>query len=225
MAFLISMSTTIPYINIHTHQFRADGSVCIVNADDSTKIPTAHFFSAGIHPWRINSTNIAEALETLKSQASLKNMLAFGECGLDRLIDVTMLQQEVVFKAQLTIAEQHQKPVIIHCVKAFDELLHIKKDGDYSIPFIVHGYNNNAQIAEQLIKKGCMLSFGKALLKEHSNAQNIFKTIELEHVFLETDNSDVDISAIFEKAASLKAITIETLKEKIYTNFKNIFKA
>jgi TatD DNase family protein len=113
--------------------------------------------------------------------------------------------------------------MIIHCVKAFNELIRIKKENKVSVPMIIHGFNNNEQIAEQLLKENFYLSFGKAILINNSNAQKVFKNTGIEKLFLETDDSDVSIKSIFDKAAELKGMSVEELKEKIYLNFKTIF--
>ena len=53
--------------------------------------------------------------------------LALGECGLDKKVQTPLDLQQEVFERQLTLAEKYKKPVIIHCVAAFQELIAIKK--------------------------------------------------------------------------------------------------
>ena len=163
------MKEQTPYINIHTHQIFGKDELFIINLSPERYVDSG-YCSVGIHPWYINFSSLEKDLVKLGSLASEKNVLAVGECGLDRLIDVPLDKQEVVFKEQLYIAEQVQKPVIIHCVKAFDSLIRIKKECKITVPLIVHGYNNNQQILLELLKNGFYISFGKALLQEGSNA-------------------------------------------------------
>ena len=113
--------------------------------------------------------------------------------------------------------------MIIHCVKAFDELIRIKKELNVRVPMIVHGYNNNKQIAAKLLENNFYFSFGKALLKEDSNASKIISTIPIGQLFLETDDTDIPIKSIFEKASHYLQMNEAALKEKIYLNFKRIF--
>jgi TatD DNase family protein len=219
------LNKNIPYINIHSHLPQADDEISILNVRaDEHQISSGQYVSIGIHPWHINEYNITEALSFIDSAASKQNVLAIGECGLDKLINEPLKLQEQIFIDQIKIAEKFNKPLIIHCVKAFDDLIRIKKENKISVPMIIHGYNNNEQIARQLLQNDFYLSFGKALLEDGSNAQKIFPQIETDKIFLETDDSDVSIKSIFEKAASLKNISINKLKEKTISNFNNVFK-
>jgi len=209
---------------VHTHHSQPDDVIAILNVDpEAYKNESARFVSIGIHPWYIQEYDVTDIIEKIKIAAGSENVKAIGESGLDRLAETPMKVQETVFIKQIEIAEACNKPLIIHCVKAFDELIRIKKEQQVKTPMIIHGYNNNEQIAEQLIKNGFYLSFGKALLNENSNAQMVIKKLSWEQLFLETDNSDLSINDIYEKAAALKNISVEELKEKMMLNFKNTF--
>ena len=216
------MSNVTPYTNIHTHQAKEE--LIIFNAPDHFDPCTSNIYvSIGIHPWNIEKINSTECLDSIKTNASAKNVLAIGECGLDKLIDTDLKIQEDLFKQQIHIAESVKKPLIIHCVKAFDELIRIKKELNVSVPMIVHGYNNNEQIAVKLLENKFYFSFGKALLNEDSNASKIISIIPIGQLFLETDDTDIPIKSIFERASRYLQIDEAALKEKIYLNFKRIF--
>jgi len=218
------MNNVIPYINIHTHQATAEDELSIFNAHDHFNPRTSNIYvSIGIHPWNIQIINSKEFLDSIKTNAAAKNVLAIGECGLDKLIDTDLKIQEDLFKQQIHIAEAVKKPLIVHCVKAFDELIRIKKELNVRVPMIVHGYNNNEQIAVKLLENKFYFSFGKALLNENSNASKIISTIPIGQLFLETDDTDIPIKSIFEKASRYLQIDEAALKEKIYLNFKRIF--
>ncbi|MDF2438923.1 MAG: hypothetical protein K0Q95_3299 [Bacteroidota bacterium] len=217
------MVSPVPFINIHTHSQPEEGTVAIVDAgmgDYPNGIPV----SVGIHPWYINKYDKTVILEKLFLKAQRSEVLAIGECGLDKFSEVSMEVQEYFFREQIKIAEKVNKPMIIHCVKAFDGLFKIKKESKTTVPFIVHGYNNNDNIAKQLLENGVLFSFGKALLNEGSNAEKLLHNIESNSFFLETDNATVSIMSIFEKAATLRKVSVEELKEQMLLNFKSIFK-
>lgn len=217
-----AMNNAIPYTNIHTHQAKEE--LIIFNAPDHFDPCTSNIYvSIGIHPWNIEKINSTECLDSIKTNASAKNVLAIGECGLDKLIDTDLKIQEDLFKQQIHIAESVKKPLIIHCVKAFDELIRIKKELNVSVPMIVHGYNNNEQIAVKLLENKFYFSFGKALLNEDFNASKIISIIPIGQLFLETDDTDIPIKSIFERASRYLQIDEAALKEKIYLNFKRIF--
>jgi TatD DNase family protein len=215
----------IPFINIHTHAFAEPNILCIKNsAKNFNSLPTSEFISIGIHPWYINEKSLNEEIDIIQKNARNKNVLAIGECGLDKLATTELSIQEHIFKAQLEIAAQVQKPLIVHCVKAFDSLVRIKKEMNVHVPMIVHGFNNNEQIAKELIKNGFYLSFGKALLQENSNASKAIKLVPIDSIFLETDDADISIKSIFEAASKLLIIEEGLLVQHIYSNFKRVFK-
>jgi TatD DNase family protein len=223
MAFfiLIDLEYSDSYINIHSHS--DIGSFCILNSEPGDKLDPEKIYSVGAHPWNISKYKLPDVIEEIKEKSKLSNVIAIGECGLDRLTDSPMRYQEQIFTEQIRIAEQAKKPVIIHCVKAFDDVIRIKKKLNTSIALIIHGYNNNEEIAAQLIKNNFYLSFGKALMIEGSNAQKVLKQTMTDRIFLETDDATGPIKSIFEKAAELKGISVEELKKIIVTNFKSVF--
>ncbi len=215
----------IPFTNIHTHTAAEPNTISIKNnAKNFSFLPTTDFISIGIHPWYINEKSATEEMSFIQNNAHHNNVLAIGECGLDKLATTELSIQEHIFKAQLEIAQQLQKPVIIHCVKAFDSLVRIKKKMNVHVPMIVHGFNNNEQIAKELIKNGFYLSFGKALLQANSNATKAIKLASIDSIFLETDDADISIKAIFEAASKLLNIEESLLVHHIYSNFKKVFK-
>ncbi|OFY82577.1 MAG: hypothetical protein A3F72_00385 [Bacteroidetes bacterium RIFCSPLOWO2_12_FULL_35_15] len=219
------MKNPVSYIDIHTHHGFENDVLYLLNLPvDFQTIPIDKFFTTGVHPWFITKKNVKAQLDLINKLIPNKNMLAIGECGLDKLIDVPYSSQERIFIEQLKIAEENKKPVIIHCVKAFDEVIKIKKEMKLSVPLIFHGFNNNKQIANQLLKNGFYISLGKALLKNNSNASKIISIIPLEKLFLETDDADISIKTIFTAAARYLQIDTEVLKEQIYINFKKVFK-
>lgn len=136
----------------------------------------------GVHPWNINSTDLNSAIHELEISASNSNVIAIGEIGLDRIIETPLFIQEDVLQKQLLIAEKYNKPVIIHCVKCFSELISIRKKRQPKLPWIIHDFRKNNQIAEDLIALGCYLSFGKALLT-NKKLQSVFQSLPINKLF------------------------------------------
>lgn len=213
-----------PYINIHSHHLGADGDITITNTHQFfERIIDSNIHSIGLHPWYLNTNTLNEDLSSLERYAHLKNVIAIGECGLDKLCQTDWELQKKAFIQQIQIAEKLKKPVIIHCVKAFNELIETKKELKVKTPMIVHGYNNNKHIAEQLLQHGFYFSFGKSLLKSDSNASALIVTLSKERIFLETDDADISIKTIFDAAASRLQMNEDELKAIIYNNFKTVF--
>lgn len=213
------------FINIHTHSLQTKSSVSQIYSHPINRdLPSEGFFSIGMHPWHIEENKLERVLSSLMELVTHPNVIAIGEIGLDRAIEAKYELQEQFFKAQLTVSEYFKKPVIIHSVKAHSDLLFIHKSGSYKMPWIIHGFNAHKKTADQLIKANFYLSFGEALMNEQSKAFEVFPLIPTKQIFLETDDSSYSIEEIYEKAASLKKMKVEQLKQKIADNFQSCFK-
>ncbi|GAA6770310.1 TatD family hydrolase [Flavobacterium sp. CGRL2] len=154
------------YFNFHTHQFTNQADVLeLVNQYPKEFDASIAFYSIGIHPWYIEENRIDADLKIIEEKLQTENCLAIGECGLDKRIDIPLELQILVFEQQLALAEKFKKPVVIHCVAAFQEVIEIRKRLKITVPMIIHGFSKNKQVAEQLITAGFYLSFGKYLLK------------------------------------------------------------
>ena len=211
------------FFNFHTHKFTNQSHILeLVNQypqDFNASIP---FYSIGIHPWYIVEDRIEADLKIIEQKLQTANCLAIGECGLDKRIEIPLDQQIIVFKKQLTLAEKYRKPVVIHCVAAFQEVSEIKKEMKISVPMIMHGFSKNTQTANQLIKEGFYLSFGKYLLK-NPELKTIFQQIPNDRFFLETDTIEENIQQVYKLAAEYKSLEIKELQDIISINFKHIF--
>ncbi|MBE7649237.1 TatD family hydrolase [Tenacibaculum finnmarkense] len=208
------------FINIHTHT-NSDENFSILNCyPNSTDFNTP--FSIGIHPWFINKNTIEDELIFIKKKLLYKNCYAIGECGLDRLSEVNYTLQIAVFKEQINLSEEFKKPLIIHCVRSFQEIIQIKKELKPRQKWLIHGFHKNSQIATDLIKNGCFLSFGKALLYSEK-LQEVFFTIPLDKIFLETDDAKIDIATVYEKASRIKNTSVKKIQENIHQNFNTLF--
>lgn len=215
-----------PYTNVHTHAARPGAGLEVVNLSLEALeqgLMTHRFASAGVHPWHADA--VEEQLTRLQRQIRNPNLAAIGECGLDRLCQTPFERQQECFIAQIALAEQAGKPLIVHCVKAFNELIRLKKLLRISVPVIVHGYNNNPEIAGQLANYGFYLSFGKALLKPASNAATVIGLYPGDRIFLETDDSAAVIDEIFMAAAIHLKTGVDRLQEKLMCNFNSVFGA
>jgi TatD DNase family protein len=211
------------FINLHTHQFSNQVHILeIINQypnEFDERIPN---FSIGIHPWKIDLDRLETDLQIIEEKLQLANCLALGECGLDKRLKTSLEIQTQVFEKQLFLAEKYNKPVILHCVAAFQEIIEIKKRLQIKVPMIIHGFSKNEQTAKQLLDNGFYLSFGKYLI-ENKDLETIFKNIPNDRFFLETDSSSYEIEEIYTLAAKYKNTQINDLKEIINSNFETIF--
>jgi TatD DNase family protein len=212
------------FFNLHTHNYTGSSGILeLVNqypSEFDAAIPT---YSIGIHPWKIIEANVASELQIIETKLPLENCLAIGECGLDKRIEVPFDLQLDVFEKQLLLAEKYRKPVVIHCVAAFQETIELKKKRNISVPMLIHGFSKNQELAKQLTGNGFYLSFGKYLLR-NPELESVFKTIPDDRFFLETDTIEEGIREVYQLAAKYKNTDLETLKQIINTNFQKVFK-
>ncbi len=158
-----------------------------------------------------------QLLDYLKQQLRKKQFVAVGEAGLDKLAIASMELQLTVFKAQVRLSEEAGLPLIIHCVKAMDELLAVKKEFRPQQAWIWHGFRGKTEQAMQLLKKGLLSLFG-----EHYPDETM-QIVPDERLFLETDNSSLDIEDILCRAAKVRGVEVEVLCEVIRRNIQNVF--
>ncbi|MGE8343788.1 MAG: TatD family hydrolase [Flavobacterium sp.] len=212
------------YFNFHTHQFTNQSNVVeLVNQYTKDFDETISFYSVGIHPWYIDENRIDEDLRIIEEKLQTPNCLAIGECGLDKRIEVPFYLQISVFEKQLELAEKFKKPVVIHCVAAFQEVMAIKKKMKIGVPMIIHGFSKNNQLAEQLIAAGFYLSFGKYLLK-NPDLKTVFQNVPNDRFFLETDTIEESIQQVYELASEYKGLNLKELQGVILSNYKRLFK-
>lgn len=211
---------TKPYINIHTHHLSEDNGVFLFNNrfGFDKEFYFEKYFSIGIHPW---DADLKISMLEFEKNIQHPNCLAIGECGLDKVIQIDLELQKKIFISHLDLAVKFQKPVIIHCVKAFDELIEICSSYHSKIPLVIHGFNKSLQLAKQLIDKGFYISLNHSVFKKEDVDFNV---LPLEKLFLETDNNEsVLIEEMYKKAAACFQILEDELKEKIYSNFTTLF--
>ncbi len=212
------------FINIHSHRPATTNEWCIENIhNEFDKLNTLFHYSIGVHPWYIKKESIDKELETLSWAAQKDEVIAIGECGLDRICETPFALQQKIFIQHVHLANETAKPLIIHCVRAHREIISILKEHPLNVPVIFHGFNNNEAIAQQLIKEGYFLSFGHSLF--HPNTQKVFSKLPIEHIFLETDDSNKNIEEIYQQACTVKNISIEQLHLQIHKNYRKIFNA
>ena len=204
------------YYDIHTHHLPVHPEdVAVVNrivpAPDTG---TGRYRSVGIHPWYIY--NVEEQLAELERQASFPNVVAIGETGLDKGAEAPMDRQQEIFKASVSLAENAGIFLIIHCVKAWDELIALKKGLKPRVPWIIHGFRGNATLAGQLIRQSFYLSFG-----ERFNPDAVREAWP-GRLFAETDDREIDIRTVYRNLSASLDLPLEQFATQIARNAHDI---
>lgn len=185
-------------IDIHTHGNapRRDAVVCfdpvdIIRATGSTgdtAIPEGDGpVSIGIHPWNADSADEAAWCALTHALDNDSRIVAIGEIGLDRLHGPALEIQTAVFERQALLAETHDLPVVIHCVRAFDVVLATHKRLQPKNQWIIHGFRGKAATARQLLGAGIDLSFG---LRYNADA---YAATPSHRRYFETDTADPSV--------------------------------
>ena len=161
--------------------------------------------------------------EKFEFEISQPNCVAIGECGLDKNITIPIETQISLFKQQIAISEKFELPLIIHCVKSWNETLVIKKELKPNQPWIYHGFRKS-NLVESVLDSGCYISIGTAIIYDQK-LQQIIQNIPLEKIFLETDDdTSHSIQEVYEAVAKIKNISIDELSKQILENFSLVFK-
>jgi len=217
-----------PFIDIHTHSERCpqEGVVTVKNIFPGEKFAAfsgKNFYSAGLHPWHIGTREANnEAMYMVEDALTFDHVIFVGETGLDKTVNNDFTEQKRVFKAHAFFAEKHNYPLIIHSVKSNSEVMALRKKMRPAMPWIMHGYTGNPDTTKQMEKLGFMFSFGSILQNSNAKAVDSFKYLTLDKIFLETDDTKINIETIYEQAARLKQMPVPELKYAIWKNLNRI---
>ena len=212
------------FLDIHTHRREAppDKDAIVNLHTDFENAATDGFYSAGLHPWYLHKETLEADLSALRNAACNPQIIAIGECGLDSRSATDFSLQIEAFKQHLDLAKALQKPLIIHCVRAFDETLKLLKDFQVGVPVIFHGYRKSLDLAKRILSAGHYLSFGQALVIADYQ-KRILPHFPTNRLFLETDQSNLPIQTLYTAAADGLNMTLERLCHSIERNAAAVF--
>ena len=195
------------FVDIHTH-LDNQSVIKIVDGDEVRILRTE-----GIHPWELDrhfDWSEAEWRNLLRlrgvdfsTSVEMTRFFAIGEVGLDKVHKETFEKQIEVFKEMIRLSESYRKPMIIHCVRAYSEIIEMRKKTKATLPWVIHGFNSSVETMLQLLRYDMYISLGEVLYRNENQAVEILKNIPLDRLFLETDVSGRDIKDVYSKAAKL----------------------
>jgi len=212
------------FINIHGHRQASSIEEWVMMNLMAKDFPPDDidngYYSVGFHPYNVGRVDEEETLNRVKKAVEHPRVLAIGEIGLDKSIESSMEDQLRIFEKQVEIAELAGLPVMLHVVRAFNEMIGFMNNQQPVVPMIIHGYNGSAQMAEELVKAGFLISFGEAITRDHSKIVEALQKVPAEMLFLETDEGDMDIREIYQFASEVKGISVDHLRVQIFENAK-----
>jgi TatD DNase family protein len=197
----------------------------------------------GLHPWFAmdRSSGWFDGLRQFMDETPRATI---GEIGLDRWMrDPDITDQENVFIAQLELAAERNVAASIHCLKAWGHLEMVLKNHSRPVRgILLHSYGGSAEMAASFTKLGGYFSMSGYFAQERKAAQReIFKTIPLDRMLVETDAPDMlpphelvshefgerndprNLPRIYDFAANLFGIPLSQFAERVAANFKSLF--
>lgn len=188
------------YVNIHTHRPTGCG---------------IELRAAGVHPWQADKEDLSAILPQL-AQAQ-----AVGEIGLDFACRASRPRQFDLFRTQLKLACERSLPVVLHCVRAFDEVMRELAACEPRAT-IFHGFSGSSEQARQALEKGYYLSFGERTFASPKTIEAL-RITPLDRLFLETDDSSISIEQIYARIAELTSTSLAALQRATTANYERIF--
>ena len=184
-------------IDAHTHAVpSAQDTAALVNLNPGASAESAEnrYYSCGIHPKDIGKYSPDELRATLTRIPCS----AVGECGLDARFP---LEQETVFREQIILAEELKLPMVIHCVRKYYDVIRIRKAEHAAMPWLIHGFRGNRETGTALLQAGCLLSLSPVWLMHLATFPDWLPDGKF---LLETDESDIPLSSLYEQAIRLR---------------------
>ncbi len=195
------------------------------------------YAAVGIHPEELDDST-PEALEEIAALAEHPKCVAVGEIGLDYYWDAEHKEaQKLLFRQQIALALELDKPVIVHDREAHGDSLAIVRDYP-GLRGVFHCYSGSAEMAQELLRRGWYLGFdGPVTYKNARKTLEVLDVCPLERILIETDspylspvpnrgkrNDSRNLRFIAAAIAERKGIAPEELAALTLENGKRLFR-
>ncbi|MEO0442507.1 MAG: TatD family hydrolase [Pseudomonadota bacterium] len=197
--------------------------------------------AVGVHPWWV-SRLAGERLNSQQQQFMHECLqqplcVALGECGLDGLIDLPLDRQQPIFEQQLALACEYQKPLVIHCRKAHNQLLALLARYRPQKGGVIHGFSGAVELARQYWRLGFSLGIGGTIsYPRAAKTRRMVQAMPLDALLLETDapdmplngyqgrpNSPLKVIDVAKCLAELRQETLNTIAQVTTGNARQLF--
>ncbi|HVJ45449.1 MAG TPA: TatD family hydrolase [Luteolibacter sp.] len=175
---------------------------CVVNSTRESDWPAVENLAAdhpdfilpafGIHPWHAHTAEPGWQ-DRLTDLLEKHPTASIGECGVDGWIEAPSFEiQTPVFLDQLRLARELDRPVTIHCLKAWEPLFSAFEEQSPPSRFLMHSFGGSIEIARRLIPLGAYFSFsGYFLHPRKSKVIEVFRQLPADRILVETDAPDM----------------------------------
>ena len=215
--------SNIRYIDFHTHKaVSGDDVITIMNLMAGEEVPSVFpgntLYSAGIHPWQLTAENLARLKAELLLTAAHPHVVLIGEAGFDRLRGSSSEVQYQAFIYQAEIATEMEKPMVIHCVRGWEELRRAYRQMKPARPWVIHGFRGNGKLAASLADDGFWFSLGMEGI-----TYEILGAVSNDRILLETDTSERPVAEVYRCFAEVAGCDDDEAVRIIKGNFNNLF--
>ncbi|MBB1270174.1 TatD family hydrolase [Shewanella sp. SR44-3] len=199
------------------------------------------YYALGIHPW-FCPENIDTELEALAQlielQRSDNKLVALGECGLDKRHNVSDFSTQLsLLERQLQLAIHYQLPVILHSVRAHNELLGLLKRYPNVKGGVLHGFYGGSELAKAYLALGYKLGIGGLIMDPKAKKlRETVSQLSIESFIVETDspdmspitsqnrrNSPLNLPSFVAEIAFLKNKSTVSILEQLDANVSQLF--
>lgn len=196
------------------------------------------WLAAGIWPDADSMKALESRISFLEQQVRLPACVAVGECGLDyHWMNGSKQDQASLFAAQIELALQYDKPLLVHTREAHDDTLALVRPVTGRIPVVIHCFGYDVDEARAYLKAGCHLSFaGNITYKNADGLRRACLETPASRLLLETDapymcpeprrgrqSSPLDIGHCYAAVARLRGIQAADLAESVALNARQLF--
>jgi TatD DNase family protein len=223
----------------------------------ATRYKEGVFAAIGLHPIQLRAQEIEEkyngelirftvpaeefSKEYYANLAGQEKVVAIGEIGLDYYRNgATKELQKEVFLKQLELAQEFNKPIIIHCREAHEDLQKIFKElisNSKSLSNgVLHSFSGTMAQAQEYLAMGFYLGFN-GIITFAREYDEIVKNMPLDRMVLETDcpyltpvplrgkkNEPSYVKYVAQRVAELRGISFEGVAEITTANAKKLFR-
>jgi TatD DNase family protein len=203
---------------------------------------TEHFeqvsYSVGVHPLHVGEDK-NYSLNDLKTLASDERIVAIGETGLDYYYSTdTIAEQQASFEHHIAVANELQKPLIVHTRDARKDTIDILKSNNAdNCKGVLHCFTENWEMAKAALDLDFYISIsGIVTFKNAVELQDVVRKLPLDRLLIETDspylapvpnrgkqNQPAYVKHVAEFIADLKNVSVEEVGEVTTRNFKQLF--
>lgn len=197
-------------------------------------------YALGIHPWFCDehfSNALADLDKRINDSVQDPRFIAIGECGLDKLHKSDWEVQVKVLEHQLMLAESLNLPVILHVVKAHNEIMPLLKRYKLAKGGAIHGFYGSVELANEYVKLGYKLGIGGLILNNDTRKLKACVTnISLDSIIIETDspamspknalvkrNTPHILPLIIDEIAKLQNKSSVLVTERMFNNVTQLF--